>query len=98
MLTNKDCIEKKLAILEERLQGAKEALKLQADEYERRLEILNHEAQQLKDMQTTYIPRETYEISHKSLEMKLENVQKLVYVGLGVVLAFEFLFEYLFKK
>ncbi len=36
------------------------ARELQASEYNRRLEGLNHEAAQLKSMQERYIPRDTY--------------------------------------
>jgi hypothetical protein len=41
--------------------NAERALEKQADEYERRLSILNGEAQRLKDMQIKYLPRETFE-------------------------------------
>jgi hypothetical protein len=37
------------------------ALQLQAAEYDRRLNALNHEAEQLKKMQATYLPREVGE-------------------------------------
>lgn len=57
--------EYKLLIAEIRLlrkigKQKSKALKLQAKEYERRLEILNHEAQKLATMQATYMPREVY--------------------------------------
>lgn len=43
------------------------ARQLQAAEYERRLEILNHEAEQLKSMQATYLPREQWEETIRGL-------------------------------
>ena len=57
-------IEIRLARLEVLVAGEVRALReardLQAKEYERRLEMLNHEAVQLKAMQGTYVPRETH--------------------------------------
>lgn len=49
------------------LQYIETALKLQATEYERRLQILNHEADQLKKMQATYLPRESWEETIRGL-------------------------------
>jgi hypothetical protein len=43
-----------------RSDATERALVLQANEYDRRLTILNHEAEQLKAMQMTYVPRETH--------------------------------------
>lgn len=37
------------------------ALEIQAREYERRLDALNGEAGRIRDIQATYVPRETYE-------------------------------------
>lgn len=54
-----------------RFESTDKALMLQASEYDRRLAILNHEAEQLKAMQKTYIPRETYAALEKDVsEMK----------------------------
>jgi biopolymer transport protein ExbB/TolQ len=52
------------------------ALELQAKEYERRLDNLNHEAQQLKDMQSTYVPREAYEIKQGQIEQELKDLRR----------------------
>jgi hypothetical protein len=51
------------------------ATKLQAKEYERRLDGLNGEAGRLSQMQSTYLPREVYEINHKELCNKVESLQ-----------------------
>jgi hypothetical protein len=45
------------------------ARQLQAKEYERRMENLNHETEQLKAMQQKYIRRETY-------DQKMDNIEK----------------------
>ena len=69
-------IEVRLARLEVLVAGEVRALReardLQAKEYERRLEMLNHEATQLKAMQGTYVPRETHELLVKEVnELRL---------------------------
>ena len=62
-------------LIENRFIALDEARELQAREYERRLEILNHEAEQLKEMQNTYVKQETYCIERKIIQ---ENVRSLV--------------------
>ena len=44
------------------------ALRLQAKEYERRLDGLNGEADRLKAMQATYVPADIYGVRHAVLE------------------------------
>lgn len=51
----------------ERRSGIKLAQELQAKELERRLEILNGEAGRLRDMQSTYLPREVYGQNHAEM-------------------------------
>jgi hypothetical protein len=67
---------------DERTSYAEKALRLQAEEYGRRLDALNHEAAQLKQMQTTYLPRETYESDQKT-----KATNKTTYIALGISLA-----------
>jgi FtsZ-binding cell division protein ZapB len=62
--------------LRELLQVKEEALKLQATEYERRLASLNHEAEQLKSMQNTYIPREVFDRTVESMTGRIGAVEK----------------------
>lgn len=45
----------------EKFKARDRQLKIQAKEYKRRLEALNHEAEQLKNMQATYTPREVFD-------------------------------------
>lgn len=49
------------------MEALRKALELQAKEYERRLDILNGEAEQLRDMQAKYVPRETFEAFQKQV-------------------------------
>jgi hypothetical protein len=71
------------------------ALKISEKEYERRLDFLNGEAERLKHMQSTYLPREIYETKHDLTTTKIEALEKLVYVGLGIILALQFIIHFL---
>jgi hypothetical protein len=49
-------------LFDEKLKALQKALKLQAKEYERRLEDLNGEAGRLKQMKAELTPREVFDI------------------------------------
>jgi hypothetical protein len=95
-------LEVKTAVLDEEhkkdMSANEIALGLQAKEYERRLDGLNHETERIKNIQTTYMPKEVYEQKHALLEVKIENLQRLVYIGLGIILTVEFLLKYITLK
>lgn len=52
------------------------ALRLQAEEYKRRLDDLNHEAERLRQMQATYLPRETWAINNEKVTKDIEELMK----------------------
>lgn len=52
------------------------ALELQAKEYDRRLESLNHEAERLVSMQVTYWPREVAESQMKELGQRIAVLER----------------------
>lgn len=54
-------LDKQIVELRTLLKAAEEAKRLQADEYERRLDILNHAHEEARSVLGTYIPREIYE-------------------------------------
>lgn len=56
----------------EKFKARDKQLKLQAKEYERRLEALNHEADQLKNMQATYTPREVFDRTVDELRKEIK--------------------------
>jgi len=58
--------------IKSKLKAINKARKLQAKEYERRLEALNHEAAQLKDMQATYTPREVFDRTIAELRKEIQ--------------------------
>jgi hypothetical protein len=76
--------ETEISILKERIEGMKGALTLQTSEYQRRLDLLNGEAERLRQMQETYLPRETYESKHELLDIKIQNVQKFQWIAVGI--------------
>lgn len=74
LVTQLHILDIKVVILEttvhERLAAITEARILQAREYERRLENLNGEAERLRQIQASYLPREVWE--QALLEIKKE--------------------------
>jgi hypothetical protein len=54
-------------LLDERERGNKVALKLQADETDRRLDSLNHENARIKELQSACVGSGVYEIEHNHL-------------------------------
>jgi hypothetical protein len=60
---------------EEKFAALEKALLLQAGEYERRLGLLNGEADRLRRMQETYVSRELYESHHGILEEKVSKLE-----------------------
>jgi hypothetical protein len=61
-------------VMQLQLGAVEKARQIQAEEYERRLALLNHEAAQLKDMQAMYVPREVFEGQMKELGMKIDKM------------------------
>lgn len=59
---------------DEKLKALQKALKLQAKEYERRLEDLNGEAGRLKQMKAELTPREVFENAMNELNKKLDII------------------------
>lgn len=73
----KEFIEAKLCASErlskERFEYIASATRLQAKEYERRLDLLNGEAERLRRMQATYLPRESADFRYNELLKKVEE-------------------------
>lgn len=61
------------------------ALQIQVKELERRLENLNNEAARIKAMEVKYIQSDLFEAKYAAQAAKIENLSKLVYIGVGVV-------------
>jgi len=85
-LTKLDSLTK---VVEERFRVTDKALVLEATELARRLDILNGEAQRLRDIQATYLPREVYDVSQKEVSKKISEFEAFIatYQGKGSVTA-----------
>lgn len=66
-----------------------ENLKKQAIEYERRLGELNHEAEQLKDMQITYVSRELFDAAIKEMTAKIDRMRDTINIAIGIGIALQ---------
>ena len=73
LLEQRICAMEKL--FHERITLRDRALELSADEYHRRLDMLNGEAGKLAAMQVTYLPREVYEQTVKNIENELKGLR-----------------------
>ena len=71
------------------------ALVIQSTETERRLNLLNGEAERLKSIQSTYLPREVFEANYKELSIKIELLQRIVYIGIGGVLVLQIILRFM---
>jgi len=78
---------------EEYKENMRRALEIQAREYERRLSDLNHEKEQLKEQQTTYVRLETYNTRNHDVDTQLralnsfrDNMQGRMIGYSGIVL------------
>ncbi len=62
-------------LMRERQETHKVALDLNAREIARRLEILNGEAERLRQIQATYLPRELYENNFNAINRAINEIQ-----------------------
>ena len=67
-----------VAVLKTRVHGKEEALRIQAAEYERRLNDLNHAHALARDTLATYLPREIFEKEHAALQTRVEYNSKRI--------------------
>lgn len=93
-------------MIEMKRESDQRALSLQATEYERRLDMLNHAHAQAMERNAHYITRELYEsrwIAHEETERavhakfdgQVATVERLVYIAVGAVLAIELALKFL---
>jgi len=56
----------------------------------KRLEGMNEFRSQLTNQSKTFITYEVYDVNHKLLESKIDNISKTVWIGIGIAIAFSF--------
>lgn len=88
-------IEHLKELMNERFLSSDKALDLHSKEVERRLTLLNGEAGRLKEMQSTYLPREIHDANLKELGSKIEWLQKMVYIGIGGILVLQLVLKFI---
>ena len=97
-MTELEQTEVKLARLQEQLAGAREAVSLQAREYERRLGELNHNASQsweeLRKMQDKYVPLHVWEIQHEVVVARIAKLERSAYVLITFVALLEIVLRF----
>ena len=84
-------------VLDLRLDAADKALSVQSQEYARRLLELNHAAERLAAMTERFVKADVYSVQHANLESKVDTISRLVFIGIGVIMAVQFLLHYLVK-
>jgi hypothetical protein len=89
----------KLSALEDRIELNLKLNQIALDKSENainvRLEGLNEWRVQNKDERSKFITNEVYEAKHSLIESKIEALQKLVFIGLGIVIAVEFVLNFI---
>jgi len=84
-------------VLDLRLAAAERALDLQATVYDEHLDRLNHAAERLDTMQAKCVQTDVYRVQHAAIEAKIDMIQRLVFIGVGVVAALQFALHYFTK-
>jgi hypothetical protein len=80
-------LDKQIAVLQERLRGAELALQNQADEYERRLQELNHAHQQQMERNAEYVSREAWDAQNRAIDIWRREVDKWRWISIGAGIA-----------
>jgi len=70
-------------LLTQRMDLVQKATDISIEETHRRLEILNGEAERLRLMQSTYLPREVYQQNYTELSKAIQELEKKVAMNQG---------------
>ncbi len=95
-------------VMDLRIQAADKALVMQAAEYQRRLDELNHAAQRLTAMQERFVSSDVYRVEHRALMDHMERadaaltkdvkaLEKLVWGIAGTMGMLQLLAHFFFK-
>lgn len=74
-------------IMELRFEAGREALRIQTEANSIHFDALNHEAARMAARDAHFVSGEKHDANMQELRSSLHAVQKLVYVGLGILLA-----------
>jgi uncharacterized protein YjbK len=76
-------LEVRLAVMESQMADLKHGIALQAREYERRLEELNHAHERQVESNRHYVSREAWELKHSELEIRVLTIDRWRWMSLG---------------
>ena len=104
----RELYDERFASIKKQLEMKDEALKIQATEYERRLDGLNHEAARILESQSKSISVDKHEgfsnqvhskidQATRTMEDKYSGLSKQVYIITGGIAVYEIIFKYLMK-
>ena len=68
-------------------EGDMKALQLQAAEYQRRLEDLNHAHKVTADRNAMFVSRELHDVEFRRVAVEYAALSRMVYIGFGILLA-----------
>lgn len=83
-VTLREYIESRLTSMQRAVDKAEEAT-------ERRFGSVNEMRAMVTDAARMFMPRVESETAHRALQEKVESMQKMIWIGTGVVIAFQFL-------
>ena len=84
VISLREYIESRLASMQRAVDKAEEAT-------ERRFSSVNEMRAMVTDAARMFMPRSEYEAAHRAVQEKVEALQKMLWIGTGVVIAFQFL-------
>lgn len=74
------------ALLEAIRAGDQKALELQAKEYERRLDELNHHRTSMAAKESHFVSRELHDREFARVDRDVSSLSRLVWIGVGIAL------------
>ena len=92
-----DGIKDNILSLETRVDYIEKGIEKTENALNKRLEAMNEFRAALKDQNNTFITRIEFESKHLIIEEKIETIQKLVYIGIGVLFVVEIVLKLIVK-
>ena len=94
-------IRGRLIVVEERLEGhvdyTEKSINKTEMQLNTRLEAMNEFRGQMGDQIKTYLTKDTYDANHRILEVKIEAVQKFMWISIGGLLVIQVLVGFIEK-
>lgn len=80
--------------LETKIANVECAVRKAEDILELRLEGMNQFRDQIENERINYITKDLYEAHHSELQAEVANLERLVFIGLGIVLTLELVLRF----